>query len=313
MAESRRLVDSEYYGDESNLGAYQRTNLDDIINNFIVAYIGDGKVLNKVPRHEVAFHAQRALQEFSYDVLRAEKHLEIEMNPDTLSIDLPSDYVDYVKISYLDDLGNDVPAYPSRINNYKQAPAQDENYNYLYDQNGDLIYSKGASTASTGRFQDPDLEFRDSTFAQTEYYNYYYDDDYSYYYNAYYGRRFGLNPEFTNQNAKFILDEACGKIFMDYTLAGGERTVFINLRYISDGLADNGDLSNTYIHKFAEDAIYSYLLYNLSKVRPSAAAGVGLYKKEASAKMRNAKLRLTRYNLEELTQIMRGKSKWIKH
>ena len=36
-------------------------------------------------------------------------------------------------------------------------------------------------------------------------------------------------------------------------------------------------------------------------------------KKEASAKMRNAKIRLSNMKVEEMTQVLRGKSKWIKH
>jgi len=37
------------------------------------------------------------------------------------------------------------------------------------------------------------------------------------------------------------------------------------------------------------------------------------YKRERSAKLRNAKIRLSNIKLEEFTQVMRGKSKWIKH
>jgi hypothetical protein len=37
------------------------------------------------------------------------------------------------------------------------------------------------------------------------------------------------------------------------------------------------------------------------------------YKKERFAAVRNAKLRLSNIKLEELTQILRGKSKQIKH
>ena len=311
MARTTRENDSDYYNG-GDLGKYQRTSIDSIINNFMVAYVGDGKVLVNVPRYEVAFHAQRAMQEFSYDVLRAERHLEIELNPNTLSIPLPSDYVDYVKMSYLDGQGNETPMYPSRIANYKQAPLQDNNYDYVYDQHdGDIIFAE--NTEEVSRFQNPDLPFRSEEFAQTEYYNYYFDDDYSYYYNSYFGRRFGRNPEFSNRNTRFILDDAAGMVYFDWKFANSQQPIYVNLRYISDGIAENGDLSQVYIHKFAEDAIYSYLLYNLSKVRPSGAGAAALYKQEASAKMRNAKLRLTRYNLEELTQVMRGKSKWIKH
>lgn len=317
MAISRKGTDEAYFSDPANLGRYQRTSLDDIINNFIVAYVGNGKTLNSVPRYEVAFHAQRAMQEFSYDTLRAEKHIEIELNADTLSFPLPADYVDYVKLTYLDIQGNEVPAYPSRIQNYKQAPLQDNNYDYLYDEEGEQIYAETAENES--RIQDPNLPYRGIDFAQTEYYNYYYDDDYSYYYNAYYGRRFGRNPEFSNRNGTFVLDEVAGRIYFNWVFAESRQPIFVNLRYVSDGIGDGTnadgtlDLKRVYIHKFAEGAIYAYLLYNLSKVRPSAAGAAGLYKQEMKAMMRNAKIRLTRYNLEELTQIMRGKAKWIKH
>jgi len=40
---------------------------------------------------------------------------------------------------------------------------------------------------------------------------------------------------------------------------------------------------------------------------------VALLKKERFAETRKAKIRLSEIKLEEITQIMRGKSKWIKH
>ena len=40
---------------------------------------------------------------------------------------------------------------------------------------------------------------------------------------------------------------------------------------------------------------------------------VNRYRKERRAAMRNAKLRLTNINIKELTNVMRGKSKQIKH
>ncbi len=85
MAISRRPLDVDNYSalDGGNglaiPGYYRRTNLNDIISNFMVAYVGDGKALTKVPRYEVAFWAQRSVQEFSYDVLHSEKSIEIEL------------------------------------------------------------------------------------------------------------------------------------------------------------------------------------------------------------------------------------------
>jgi hypothetical protein len=40
---------------------------------------------------------------------------------------------------------------------------------------------------------------------------------------------------------------------------------------------------------------------------------VARFKREAAVAKRNAKLRLSNIKLEEITQVMRGKSKWIKH
>ena len=37
------------------------------------------------------------------------------------------------------------------------------------------------------------------------------------------------------------------------------------------------------------------------------------YKRERSAKLRNAKIRLSNIKIDEIAQVMRNKSKWIKH
>ena len=37
------------------------------------------------------------------------------------------------------------------------------------------------------------------------------------------------------------------------------------------------------------------------------------YKRERSAKLRNAKIRLSNIKLDEIIQVMRGQSKWIKY
>ena len=44
----------------SNYGGYQFTPLEDVINNFLVSYVGEGKIISKVRRTDVVYHAQRA-------------------------------------------------------------------------------------------------------------------------------------------------------------------------------------------------------------------------------------------------------------
>ena len=68
------------------------------------------------------------------------------------------------------------------------------------------------------------------------------------------------------------------------------------------------------VHKFAEEAIYKYIAYGILATRANTPPFlIQQYKRERYAEMRKAKLRLSNFKLEELTQIMRGKSKHIKH
>ena len=47
--------------------------VEDLVNNFLVAYVGEGKLIPSVKRTDVIFHTKRALQEFSYDTLKSIK------------------------------------------------------------------------------------------------------------------------------------------------------------------------------------------------------------------------------------------------
>ena len=85
----------------------------------------------------------------------------------------------------------------------------------------------------------------------------------------------------------------------------------IVLEYISDGLATDLD---TKVPKLAEDALYASILYNIVATRSGQQEYlVQRLKKDRSAKLRNAKIRLSNIKLDEFVQVMRGKSKWIKH
>lgn len=179
-----------------------------------------------------------------------------------------------------------------------KAAAQDGDFKYIYDQEGNLTFSEISETAS--RFQESKVELKKKDFQ-----DYFDDNDVDNY-----DTRYGSEPERQNSNGTYLLDLEAGKIYFDSAFSEGD---LISIQYISDGLGDNGNFDNVLVPKLAEDAVYSNMLYNLSKLRPSAAGAAGLYKKEAASKMRNAKIRLSNLKLEELTQVLRGKSKWIKH
>ena len=93
-------------------GYYQFVNLDEIVANFMVAYVGEDKIISKVSSVDVEFHAKRALQELSFDTLRSTKALEIKVGPSLKEI-LPQDYVNYTKVAWIDDSGIEHNIYPT--------------------------------------------------------------------------------------------------------------------------------------------------------------------------------------------------------
>ncbi len=316
MAETRKIYTergyyAEHQGDTANipadfkgLGYYRRTSLEDVINNFIVAYIGEDKALNKIARYEVDFWAQRGMQEFSYDILHSEKSIEAELGPAN-SFALPQDYVSLVQVSHVGTDGKKNVILRELNANNATAPTQDSSFNYTFDSDGNLTVA--SQSTSLTRFQDQTNPANVTQSAQDYYYSNYNNDNFSYF-----NKRYGGVPEEMNAGGTYLLDETKGVIFFDGSFSSTSGTLII-IDYISDGIENNSDLSKVYIPKLAEDALYAYMLYNLSKIRPASAQLAALYKKEASAKMRNAKIRLINYNLKELAQVLRGKAKWIKH
>tara|TARA_R110002020_G_scaffold145170_1_gene318430 strand:- start:7547 stop:8923 length:1377 start_codon:yes stop_codon:yes gene_type:complete len=102
----------DYYSG-NDFGGYQFTSLDDIINQFIIIYVGENKIISKIKRTDVAFHAQRAMQELSFDTFKSIKSQEITL-PASNTMMLPQDYVNYTKICWVDGNGIERPLYPTK-------------------------------------------------------------------------------------------------------------------------------------------------------------------------------------------------------
>ena len=120
-------------GDEK-YGNYQYITLEDIINQFIVSYVGENKIISKVRRTDIQFHAMRALQELSYDTLNRYKSLEYEV-PATLKMPLPQDFVNHVKVSYVDDSGIMRVLYPSIKSFNPTAYQENTDGSYKFETN----------------------------------------------------------------------------------------------------------------------------------------------------------------------------------
>ena len=120
------------------------------------------------------------------------------------------------------------------------------------------------------------------------------------------GQRYGLNPSTSQTNGWFTINEREGKFSFSSDLAGS----LIILEYISDGLAYDVD---TKVPKMAEEAMYAHLSYSILAGRANQPEYViQRLKRDRSAKLRNAKIRLSNIKLGEIIQVMRNKSKQIK-
>ena len=155
-----------YSGD--NFGKYQFTSLNDIINQFMFAYVGEDKIISKVKRTEVAFHAQRAMQELSFDTFKSCKSQEIEVSP-SLTMVLPQDYVNYTNVTWVDDLGVEHPLYPTKHTSNPQKILQNEDGSYYSNLivNGDFnnningwqFWNVATGTSASGGFNETQVNW----------------------------------------------------------------------------------------------------------------------------------------------------------
>ncbi len=281
---------------DENYGSYQFTSIKDIINNFIISYTGEDKIISKVKRSDVAFHAQRGIQEFSFDILPSIKSQEIEIGA-RLNFVLPKDYVNYVKFTWADENGIERVIYPTNKTSNPSGIVQDEAAQYLFDEpSNEIILSENSRTLdkfqsdkSSNRGSLDNIDNLDSLSSNR------------------FGRRYGLTPENAQSNGVFFIDKLKGVAFFDSSFVGK----IVTLKYISDGLGTDEEMT---VHKFAEEALYKYIAYAILSTRSNTPEYVvSRLKKERAAAKRNSKIRLANIKIEEIAQVMRNKSKIIKH
>ena len=277
----------------ATLGAYQFVSLENIIDQFIIAYVGEDKIIPKIKRNIVSFHAQRALQELSFDTFKSTKAQEIEI-PANLQMILPQDYVNYVKLTWKDNAGIEHLLYPASKTSNPKAIKQNTDGTYNLTNN-ELDFETESDTWKAYKSLAPSENIN----------NDYDDNDTSFDVNV--GQRYGLDPQHAQVNGSYYIDNLEGKIHFSSNING--KTV--TLKYISDSLGTDAEMQ---VHKFAEEAMYKCIAYAILCTRSNVQEYiVRRFGKQKFASVRTAKLRLSNLKIEELTQILRGKSKQIKH
>ena len=259
----------------------------------MIAYVGEGKLIAKINRSDVQFHAMRAIQELSYDVFRSIKSQEIEV-PNTLKIPLPHDYVNYVKIVKVGVGGTELNLYPTgKTSNPFAIEQNPANGDYIYDNLNQNLQEQTPSDISVNFNGLQDTATTSATDAT--------DTDMD---NR--GRRYGLDPQHAHEHGSFYIDYLRGYIHFGSSLINN--TVII--KYISDGMGTDEEMV---VHKFCEEAVYKWIAYGVLSTRSNIPDGIiGRFKMEKFAETRKAKIRLSNIKIEEFAQVLKGMGKQIK-
>jgi hypothetical protein len=283
--------------EDQNWGSYQYVSLADIVNNFMAMYVGNDKLVNNVKRYEVIFHAKQGIKMLHYDALRAIKTIEMNVGSN-LKFILPSDYVNYVRISILIN-GVLRPLHENRQANSALGYLQDNNNNILFDNNGEVLV--GTSRLDLDRinqtlYEGPGL--------YNGCYGWCVDGLWCFGYEV--GARFRVDPASLSAGPHFRINNGV----IDFS--SGVSDQLIVLEYISDGMA-NGNESEIVVHKFAEEFVYRYVKWCLL----NAKLGVPMYERkmardEKHAELRNTKLRLSNLHPSRLLMTLRGQGQQIK-
>ena len=290
--------------EDANWGSYQYISLEDIVNNFLLMYSGNHSLVNNEERFKVLFHAKRAIQELNYDAFKEIKVLELTV-PDMLRYILPSDYVNWVRVSLYKDgwlrpLSENIQTLSSK------AYLQDNTGRILFDQDGNAL-SPQYSNIDFDRLTKTKKSIylnQGNQFNGQLGWNY----DGMWYFDYNIGTAYGLNTETANFNPTFNIDRKAGVINFDSCMSG----LSCILEYISDGM-EQGDNSLITVNKLFEKYIYASIQYDIL----SSKLGVQEYvvaraRKEKSALLRNAKIRISNIHPGRLLMNLRGMDKQIK-
>lgn len=290
--------------ENANWGSYQYVSLEDIVNNFMLMYSGNHNLVNNEERYKVLFHAKRGIQELNYDAFKEIKILELTVC-NTLRYVLPSDFVNWVRISVYQD-GMLYPLTENIQTNWSSAYLQDNDCRILFDEQGNALSPENSN-----------LDFERITGSKKSIYlnsgNPFnglegYCCDGCFYFDYAIGARYGLNTETANANPTFSINKKGGVINFDSQMAN---QVCI-LEYVSDGM-EGGDDASISLNKLFEEYIYAYIEYSILSSKLNVQEYIiARARKRKGALLRNAKIRISNIHPGRLLMNLRGQSKWIK-
>src|SRR5690606_38311085 len=240
------MSSAEYYENPNVWGNYQYVTLNDVVNNYMAGRSSDD-FTSLEPRHRVLLQARRGFRELYYDVAREIRAVELELSP-LLNITVPPDFVNFVRISWVDEHGQLHPMVIDRSMSIAERYLQDNEYNILFDDEGCVLQDDGLSPqVDLVNTKRRGYNFCASSFQPN------------------------LDLSRVFKNGRFNFDRSSGVIQFGSEVFGKH----IVLEYISDGIytgCEGRPEVDIRIHKFAETAIMDFIYYELIKNRRNVPA-----------------------------------------
>lgn len=272
------ISDYKYYDNEGNSptdlnhGSYQYTSISDIVRNYMLIFVGPDKVIDNTSRSTVRFFSKEAIKELNFDALRSIKAVEMSID-NNLKMIMPHDYVNYVRISYIDGNGTLVPMIENHSLATVQAYLTDNDNNLTFDVDGNVLYEDGSdiNMGGTGGGSGECTQYSIGTKAS-------------------------IDPSIINTSPRFHIDKSSGVINFDSSMSSSN----VVLEYLSDGM-ENGDDSKIQVNKFFEKYIYAYISYEiLDSKHGIPAVRVDKARKKKRALYRNARIRISNIHPSKL-------------
>lgn len=273
----------EYHNDASQHGNYQYVSLSELIDGLLVEANDDDSYLKNTKRSTLLYHAKQGIKKMNRTVANEILAVEITVGS-SLSLTLPQDFVDYIRVSVVSD---DYRLLPLKINhnaNLATGYLQDHDSEILFAQDGSIL-TADASNAYNKPFKRYELSFSRCK-----------------------GGVFNADTSKASINGEFVIDYRKGKILFDSELAEKE----IVLEYVSDGLNwEYIDETEVTIHKNIEEPLRDWVYYacvaqrrNVPQMEKNRA--LNAYK----ATRHHAKLATAKFKMVDIAKALDAGSMW---
>lgn len=229
--------------------------LETVIDEFMLEISDPRHILNGTNRTLIERRAKRGVEELGYSAGNRIKVEGFEVPETKILKDLPFGYVDYVRLSWIDEYGYLVPLYV----NYNNPIS----YSYLRDDNNDFVFTapegvenvnpiEGGAVLVEDELPEPTEEPFLSRIYNTPYFRF------SYFFE---GGISGIRGGYDN-NAPTFRYIPQTREFRLFNIDTGDRVI---LEYISSPLGDTNDINEIEIHEYLRETLHNYIYYNLVK------------------------------------------------